>query len=283
MSHEPATNVSTKPPTTLDYSLTGLNATAAVEKGLAEADWYQTPVPRAALRQLLERRDGPALGNSLLWFGLIFASGYAGFVLWGSWWAILPFAIYGVLYASGSDSRWHEGGHGTAFKTDWLNNALYEVASFMIMRESIVWRWSHTRHHSDTIIVGRDPEIAVPRPPNLRAIVLNFFALPIYPKYFRQIFTHAFGRILPDEKTYIPESEFHKIYRTARLHLAIYAVVIGLAIATRSILPLMYVGLVNIYGTWLTVTYGITQHAGLAENVLDHRLNCRTVYMNAVN
>ena len=29
--------------------------------------------------------------------------------------------------------------------------------------------------------------------------------------------------------------------------------------------------------------YGNTQHAGLAENVLDHRLNCRTVYMNFVN
>ncbi|MEI8309348.1 MAG: hypothetical protein WCH98_01190 [Verrucomicrobiota bacterium] len=24
--------------------------------------------------------------------------------------------------------------HGTAFKTDWMNNALYELASFMVMR-----------------------------------------------------------------------------------------------------------------------------------------------------
>ena len=31
------------------------------------------------------------------------------------------------------------------------------------------------------------------------------------------------------------------------------------------------------------VVYGLTQHAGLAENVLDHRLNCRTVYMNPVH
>ena len=29
--------------------------------------------------------------------------------------------------------------------------------------------------------------------------------------------------------------------------------------------------------------YGHTQHAGLAENVLDHRLNTRTIYMNAIN
>ncbi|MGI0135362.1 MAG: NADH:ubiquinone reductase (Na(+)-transporting) subunit F, partial [Candidatus Micrarchaeaceae archaeon] len=29
--------------------------------------------------------------------------------------------------------------------------------------------------------------------------------------------------------------------------------------------------------------YGLTQHAGLAENVLDHRLNCRTIEMGVVN
>ncbi len=152
-------------PISPDYSLTGVNAALAVEKGLAEADWYQCAVPREAMRKLLLRRDGPAIRDTLLWFTLLFASGYATYFLWGSWWVCVPYAVYSVLYASTSDSRWHETGHGTAFKTDWMNNALYEIASFMVMRESIVWRWSHNRHHSDTIIVGRDPEIAVPRPP----------------------------------------------------------------------------------------------------------------------
>ena len=105
---------------------------------------------------------------------MIFAAGFATCHLWGTWWAALPYALYAVLYASTSDSRWHESGHGTAFKTDWMNNALYEIASFMVMRESVVWRWSHTRHHSDTIIVGRDPEIAVPRPPDLVSILWRF-------------------------------------------------------------------------------------------------------------
>ena len=45
----------------------------------------------------------------------------------------------------------------------------------------------------------------------------------------------------------------------------------------------MFIGLPTLYGTWLMVVYGGTQHAGLAENVLDHRLNTRTVYMNPVN
>jgi Na+-transporting NADH:ubiquinone oxidoreductase subunit F len=228
------TSILLKPLIKLDYSLTGVNSTLAVEKGLAEADWYQCEVPRETMRKLLERRDGPAIRDTILWFALILGSGFATYALWGTWWAIVPYAIYSVLYASTSDSRWHESGHGTAFKTDWMNNALYEIASFMVMRESTVWRWSHNRHHSDTIIVGRDPEIAVPRPPDVKAIVKAFFSLGVYPKYFRRILLHSVGRMAAEERTFIPEMEFPKVYRKARVYVAIYAAVIGLSIYSRS-------------------------------------------------
>jgi Na+-transporting NADH:ubiquinone oxidoreductase subunit F len=204
-------------------------------------------------------------------------------MLWGSWWAVIPYLCYAALYASISDSRWHESSHGTAFKTDWMNNLLYEISSFMVMRESTVWRWSHTRHHSDTIIVGRDPEIAVPRPPDIKALVLSFVNYGVYPKYFKQILTHCTGRMLEDEKTYIPETEFPKVYFRARIYVVIYTAVIALSIATGSFLPIMLIGAVNIFGTWLMPIYGYTQHTGLAENVLDHRLNCRTIYMNFIH
>src|SRR3984885_6998370 len=271
------------PPRKLDYSLTGENSTKAIERGLAEADWYQSPVPRDTMRKLLERRDWPAVRDTIIWFTLIIGSGIAAFLLRHSLWMVVPYAVYCVLFASTSDSRWHESGHGTAFKTDWMNNVLYEIASFMVMRESTVWRWSHTRHHSDTIIVGRDPEIAVPRPPDLPRISGSFFNLWGYPVYFRRIILHSFGKMAADEKMFIPESEFPKIYARARIYVAIYAATIFLAIYARSVLPLFLVGLTNLFGSWLLVVYGLTQHAGLAENVLDHRLNCRTVYMNFIN
>ncbi|HEY5911009.1 MAG TPA: fatty acid desaturase [Verrucomicrobiae bacterium] len=268
-----------------DYSLVGRDSVLAIQKGLAEATWYTSPVPREKMRELLARRDWPAVRDTILWFTLIIGSGWAAYKFWqaGSWWAAMPFMIYGALYASTSDSRWHESGHGTAFKTDWLNNVLYEIASFMVMRESTVWRWSHTRHHSDTIIVGRDPEIAVPRPPDVASLLLNFFALRVIPKYFRSVLRHCLGRIAADEKTFIPEFEYGKVIFRARIYLLIYAGVIALAVWQRSLLPLMFVGLPTLYGSWLMPIYGYTQHAGLAENVLDHRLNCRTVYMNFAN
>jgi MocE subfamily Rieske [2Fe-2S] domain protein len=268
-----------------DYSLVGKDTALAIEKGLAEATWYESPVPKDKKRELLERRDWPATRDTILWFALIIGSGWAAYRLWEarSWWAIVPFIIYGALYASTSDSRWHESSHGTAFKTDWLNNFLYEIASFMVMREASVWRWSHTRHHSDTIIVGRDPEIAVPRPPDIAGFVMSFFSLKSIAQYFRNVARHCTGRLSDEEKTFIPESEYEKVFIRARIYLGIYAGVIALAIYHRSILPLMFIGLPTLYGSWLMPIYGHTQHAGLAENVLDHRLNCRTVYMNVVN
>jgi Na+-transporting NADH:ubiquinone oxidoreductase subunit F len=266
-----------------DYSLVGKDTDLAIQSGLADAKWYTSPVPREQMRTLLERCNGPAIRDTLLWFSLLIIFGVLGYLLWGSWWAVIPFAIYGVLYASVSDSRWHESSHGTAFKADWMNNALYEIASFMVLRESVPWRWSHVRHHSDTLVVGRDPEIAVQRPTNIFKLILNFFNINALRMYVSNLLLHCTGRLNPEEKTYIPETEYGKVFTRARVHVLIYAGVIGLSIYTQSILPLMFIGLSSLYGAWLMVVYGYTQHAGLAENVLDHRLNCRTVYMNPIH
>ena len=265
------------------YVLSKENSELAIAKGLAEATWYKTPVPKAKLRELLERHDGPAIRDTLLWFTLIFAAGYWGYRWWGRWWAILPFAIYGILYASSSDSRWHESGHGTAFRTDWMNKALYETASFMVMRESTIWRWSHTRHHSDTIVVGRDPEIQVPRPPSLVELAKKFVGEGSLLRYWISVVKHCFGHMSGPEKEFLPESEYPGVVIRARIYVAIYAVVVAVAFRHRTILPLMFIGLPILYGSWLMTVYSLTQHAGLAENVLDHRLNCRTVYMNRIN
>ena len=266
-----------------DYSLVGAESQKVIDMGLTDAEWYQSPVPPEKIRELLERKNGPAIRDTLIWFGLIFGSGYLVFIWWGSWLAVLPYIVYSALYASTSDSRWHESSHGTAFKTDWMNNALYEIASFMVFRQSTVWRYSHTRHHSDTIIRGRDPEIAVPRPPKIRNILLKFVGFRSFIRELNKILRYAIGKIDPEVATYLPKYEYARVILKARIFIVIYIFVIGLSVYFRSILPLMYVGLPTFLGSWLMHIYALTQHAGLQENVLDHRLNCRTVYMNPIN
>ena len=179
------------------------------------------------MKELMRRSDYPAVRDTAIWLGLIGLFAGLGIAFWGSWRAVPFFLAYGVLYGSTSDSRWHESGHGTAFKTRWLDQGLYQLASFMIMRDPTTWRWSHTRHHTDTLIVGRDPEIAVMRPARLARLLANFVGLVDVPLAFRLMFLHASGRLTADEADYVPEPERHKVYRTARLHLAIYAAAVA--------------------------------------------------------
>jgi fatty acid desaturase len=267
---------------TRDYSLIGRDSQRAVEQGLAAADWYHTEVPRKRMKALMQRRDGPAIRDTLLWLALLTVFGFLGGWFWGSWMCVPFFLCYGVLYGASSDSRWHESGHGTAFRTPWLNDALYQVASFMNMKEPTLWRWSHARHHTDTIIVGRDREILAMRPPDVLRLVLNVLGIRDALDVTLSVLRHASGRLTSEELTFIPCTERHRVFREARAWVGIYMVVIGLAIYLGSLLPLMYVGLPSLYGRWLAHYFAFTQHAGLAENVLDHRLNSRTVYMNPV-
>jgi fatty acid desaturase len=266
-----------------DYSLIGRDAKLAEARGLASAEWYASPISRQRLKELMRRRDGPAIRDTLLWFAALIVTGLVAYHAWGTWWAVPAFLAYGAVYCSASDSRWHECGHGTAFKTRWMNDVIYEMASFMVLRESVPWRWSHVRHHTDTIIVGRDPEIVATRPPDLLGIALGIFNLKGGLREWRKMLLHCSGHLTAEEKTFIPDTEHKKICRIARVYVLIYAAVIGWAIADRSLLPLMFIGLPSFFGAWHMLLVGLTQHAGLAEDVLDHRLNCRTVYMNPVS
>jgi fatty acid desaturase len=252
--------------------------------GLVNASWYKCPVPRPVMKQLMQRDDARAIRDTLVWYASIVASGALAWFAWHghSLWAIPAFLLYGTLYCSPADSRWHETGHGTAFKTRWMNDVLYQLASFQTFRRATVWRWSHARHHTDTLIVGQDPEIAVQKPTDWTSLVLNVVALKHVAGELRKMAAAALGRIGDEEKTFVPASEWPKIFREARITLAVYATVIAACVVFRSILPLLYVGLPSLYGAWLYVYFGLTQHAGLPENVLDHRQNCRTVMMNPV-
>jgi fatty acid desaturase len=265
------------------YSLVGPEADRAVEAGLSGVEWYRSDVPRKRMKELMRRSDYPAIRDTAIWLGGMVLSAVLGSLFWGSWLAVPFFLGYGVLYGSASDSRWHESGHGTPFKTRWMSDAVYQLASFFMMRNPTVWRWQHTRHHTDTLIVGRDPEIQVMRPARLARLLANFFGLVDVPLAVRLMLMHASGRLTAEERTFVPETEQRKVFRTARIWLLTYLAMAAACVATGSILPAMLIGGPRLYGTFMHVVYGLTQHAGMGENVIDHRLNTRTVQMNRVN
>ena len=120
-----------------DYSLIGPEAQKAKDKGLASATWYTTPIPCKRMKELMRRSDQPAIRDTAIWLGLLMLTGGFSLYFWGTWWCVPFFFVYGILYGSASDSRWHECGHGTAFRTQWMNQAVYQLACFMIMRSPL--------------------------------------------------------------------------------------------------------------------------------------------------
>ncbi len=267
-----------------DYHLIDGAGERAQRAGLVNASWYRSPVTRPQMKALMQRDDRRAIIDTLIWYALIAIAAAAFIATWGTPWAVLTFFLYGTLYGGPADSRWHECSHGTAFKTRWLNDALYQMASFQVLRRATVWRWSHARHHTDTLVTGRDPEVAVQLPSDLISILLNVFSLKNSPREIAKLLRNALtGTLNQEERSFIPESEWPKVVREARAWLVVYAAIFASAWYLQSWLPLFLVGpLPSMVGTWLVVFFGLTQHAGLPENVTDHRRNCRTVYMNPI-
>ena len=266
-----------------DYDLVSSADKAGPEHGMVSPKWYQTQIDRAELKKLIQREDAPAVRDALYYYGLMAGFAICAVALTPSW-ACLPFWLaYGVFYASGSDARWHECCHATAFKTPWMNRLVYHIACFMIIRNPITWRWSHARHHTDTLLVGRDAEIAVMAPPAAVRLILNFIGLPDIYDSFRRMSGHIFGQIRPDEALYTPVHEQRKIFIIARIWGLIYVLVVVAIVYYQSIIPLLLIGGPRLYGSWHFNMTGILQHAGLRENVADHRLNTRTVIMNPIS
>jgi len=266
-----------------DYTVGGPSVAIASERGLIDADWFKPNIDREVMRRLMQRNDSLASLHIASWLAALLVTGWAGHEAWGTWWAIPVFAVYGVLYGSMSDSRWHECGHRTAFRTKWLNDVVYFVASFMVFREPESWRWSHARHHSDTIIVGRDNEISFKRNVSILRNVSEMIGIVGVPSELMKLMRNALNVFPADQRDYQPAETFKSSKWASRTYLAVIALVIGLAIGMRTFEPLMFAVLPSFYGRFYMVVLGVTQHAGLAEDVTDHRLNTRTVYMNGLN
>jgi fatty acid desaturase len=245
-------------------------------------NWYKPSIDKKNLKDLMKRKDLPALINTICFFTLLIVSGYLAWISWGTWWAIPAFLIYGNIY-SFLNARWHEFGHRSAFKTRWLNDFFYQVCSFLDYFEAYKWRWSHTHHHSRTIHLGIDYEIQVSRPANLiNLFVTDFFAIERVWGEFKTIFWHSLGIMTPIAKDCVPESERWKMIWNSRLYMAIKMGIIIWSYQIGSFLPCMFFILPLIYGGTLFQFVAMLQHGGLKADTWDHRESTRTVYFNPI-
>ena len=248
--------------------------------------WYRPNVDKLEFKKLCDKSDWAGFKHVIIYFSVLIFFGYLAYATWGTWWSLLFFLIYGNIYAC-SDSIWHETGHKTAFKSKFWNNFFYQISSYMDNFEPVRWKWSHFKHHGHTAYDDpHDFEIAIRKPTDLFlffSYFIPFAPLLTFHKTLQfETIKHAVGITTPVMEQCIPEKERIKCRNSARIHVAIWTIVILTSIVYQSWLPVLYLVLPGFYGKTLVASFGLTQHTGLQENIKDHRYSTRTVYLNPV-
>jgi fatty acid desaturase len=187
----------------------------------------------ARLRELSVKSDAQGCLQMGTHLGAFALSTTALALSWGTVWAIPAFIVQGVLlnflYAGQ-----HELSHWTVFRTQWLNEFFGRVFGFLLLYPRDFDQIQHFAHHRYTQDLQRDGELARPRY-RLSTYLLWFLGPSYWYTRLRRIVRFGFGIVT---EPYIPESRKPTVIREARWHLAGYALIAALSIATRSWLAL---------------------------------------------
>ena len=245
--------------------------------------WWTPKIDRTVLQGLMQRNDIHAILAYGGWFALLAVLGYLSAALYnaGSAWCILAFFVYGTIFSM-NNSHLHESLHGTPFKTKALNKIMFFITAAMEFRATTLTRWRHMHHHAWTIIKETDLEIQAPRPVKLWKVLIEFFYLGSTVSLFKILFLHSIGIVSTEAKRVVPKSDYQKMFWSSRACLALHIVPIAAALVLRSWLPILLFTVPRLYGGFLMWILILAQHSGLAEDVLDYRLNTRTMRLNPV-
>ena len=252
--------------------------------------WYKPKIDKKTLKELSKRSDSKGLIDISVFIVALLLSGYLCVVSWGTFWSIPALLLYGNIFYCKIISIQHETNHETYFKTRALNKFFYHITSLLGGFEAVRWKWSHFHHHTYTIFTHEevyDYENNSPKPTEPIRFLLNF--LPLGPliniqkiRHFThfEIIKHSFGIITPVVNITVPEKEIKKIINSSRLYVGFWLIIIASSILFKTWLPIIMLILPPFYGNTILMICGMTQHAGLADNVKDHRKSTRTVILN---
>ena len=252
--------------------------------------WYKPKVDKKIMKNLSKRSDLRGLLDLSIFIFALILSSYFVLITWGTYWSILSLFIYGNIFYAKAVSIQHETNHETYFKSRWLNKVFYHTTSFMGGFEAVRWKWSHFHHHSYTIFTTEkeyDYENNSPRPTEPIRFLINF--LPFGPilniqkvRHFThsEIIKHSFGILSPVVRLTVPNNEIKRVINTSRVYLVLWLFVIIISLVLKSWLPIIMIILPPFYGNTILMLCAMTQHAGLADNIKDHRQSTRTVILN---
>ena len=285
--------------------------TAAQPRSLAEVrnslriNWYRCPVEPATLRRLMQRSDLQAwlqAGGHLL---LFLATGTLAWLLFahGIWLGFaLALVAHGTVGSFFKGLATHELGHGTVFRTKWLNRAFLRLFSLISWNNHHIYGVSHTYHHRYTLYPDGDRELVLPQNPMLKLIdIAQLFGFMLWRGHsglipvvlhtikiargdFRtsstfgtqdETWVHDIFADLPEER--------RKATNWARLLLLFHGAVVAVAIVFQWWLLPVLVTFTGFYFKGWTLVVGLPMHCGLRDNVPDFRKCVRSITLDPIS
>lgn len=277
---------------------------AEVRKNL-RVEWYRCPIEHAKLRELSKRSNLQGFFQAGGHLALFICTGVLTYYFWSQQ-AWLSFAI--TLFAHGTMGSFlsgvapHELGHGTVFRTKWLNKFFMYLFSLISWWDPFDYASSHTYHHRYTQYPNGDRENLMPLEPSLSPILLlQLFTINLFSKPGRVFgkgglistilvtIKSAFGVVGPKE---VPINEWLQALHADQpqehrksmwwswILLGFHGSIVAVAILTGLwVLPLL-ITCATFIGNWYAYFVGITQHCGLRNDVPDFRKCVRSITLN---
>ncbi len=268
-------------------------------------EWYRCPIEHAKLRELSKRSDLQGWFQAGGHFALFLCTGAAVYHFWiQQLW--LGFGV--ALFAHGTVGSFlfgvapHELGHGTVFRTRWLNKLFMYLFSLLSWWDPFDYASSHTYHHRYTQYLEGDRENVMPLEPSLApTLLLQLFTINLFSKPGRNfgkggaisaIYITTKSALGIIGSTEIPSREWiqalhedqplqsRKSMWFARLQLLFHGSVIAVSVVTDLwVLPLILTLFPFIANAWVYAV-GLTQHCGLQDGVPDFRKCVRSIRIN---
>lgn len=264
--------------------------------GQQRISWYRVKADKAQMKALQQRSDAKGLLQAGSQLAVVILTGWLCFYAYHHWslpLILLAFFVHGTFFAFLSPAAaCHELSHGTPFKTKALNEFFYNLFAFLSWTNPVFFRVSHTEHHQNTLHDEVDQEVVLPAAFGwfdwIRIFTFSVAGAPrgigLHNVVLRHA-SHACGRLYTDwEHRLFDETPKKKkeLIRWGRIlvlgHLALAALFIYLG--QWILIPIV---VLPFYATWLGALVGLTQHAGLHDNVPDFRKSCRSVKMGWFN
>ena len=249
--------------------------------------WYRSPIEPAKLRELMRRSDLQGwfqTGGHLLLFAGTGALAYVLFEqsIWiGCALALLAHGTVGSFFRGLAA---HELGHGTVFRTRWLNWFFLRLISVISWHNHHQYAMSHTYHHRYTLHPEGDRELVLPQTPSLKLLfLLQLFTVRVWQGHkgiipvIRQTVKSALGNFRGGSTFGTEDGEWlHAIYEdqpvakrqaanwariTVLFHIGVIAVSIALGLW---LLPILITFAPFIANFW-SYFVGLPMHCGLRD------------------